>query len=321
MAGIPNSRTTLRDWCLRKLGQGAVKINVTSEQVEDRIDEAIERVQEHHFDGTERIHMKRQITASVLKFDSALTFTFVTGEVIVGGTSGAVGRVVDQAANNLTVRFQTDTGTFVAGELVTGASTNAANVSSDADGVTLGDKDNTYIPCDDSILSVSQVISMPGFFGAGLFSTSFQQALQVLPIWPSGSLSYYFQQRNYLHLIEEIFIGEKVVTYKRLQNRIYIDLDWKNGIQVDDWLIIECYKAINPETWKKFYGNYFLREYTRALIKQQWGTNLTKFKNIVMPGGVKLNGDDIYDQATEELKKLEERLVSEFEAPPIFFVG
>lgn len=244
---LPATRAQLAEWCLRKLGAGVVKINVSPRQVEDRIDETIERFQEHHFDGVQRVHLKHKVTQE--------------------------------------------------------------------------DKDNGYLPTTDAVISVTSIAMPSGILGGSLFSFGFQQALQALPVWPGGSLQYYFQMRQNLRLVEQLFIGEKVITFNRMMNRLYIDIDWKGGILVDDYIIIEAYLALNPETFKKVYSNHFVREYATALIEQQWGQNLGKFRNVKLPGGAVLNGDQMYERGTKKLEALEKRLKDEFQVPPGFFVG
>ena len=315
---LPATREQLREWCLRKLGAPVIKINVSYDQQADRIDEALERFREHHFDGVERFYLKRQITASSMTFTGPLGYTLLKGMEFTGGTSGAKGVVYTQAANNLSIQFVTTFGVFQVGEVIT-SSLGTATIATG--GITLGDKDNGWIPCDDSIIAVIMMVPTGGLFGQGLFSFTFQQAIQALPNFPSGDLSYFFMQKQHLALIEEMFVGDKIIRFNRMQNRINIDLNWKSGIAVGDYMIIDCYKALDPETWKKIYANYFVREYTTSLIKKQWGMNLTKFNNIQMPGGVTLNGEQIYSQAETELEKLEDKLRNEFQLPPQFYVG
>src|SRR5690606_36408650 len=185
----------------------------------------------------------------------------------------------------------------------------------------LGDLDNEWIPVDDSIIAVIELVSS-GLFGTGLFSPTYQAAIQYMPLFPSGGgLDYWIMQKQNLALNEELFIGDKVLVFQRMQNRIYIDVNWKETFSVGQFLIFDCYKAIHEETNTKVYSNYFVREYATALIKQQWGQNLTKFSGIQLPNGTTLNGEQIYQQGVDRITELEERLRNEFQAPPGLFVG
>ncbi len=319
---FPTTREELKQWALRKLGKGAIRINVTDEQCEDRIDETLERFREHHFDGVERVYYKRAVTASNMKFDSALGFDFIQGEEINGVTSLAKGRIYSQADNNLSIKFTTlSEEQFQAGEVINGADGHTATISGDADAIELGDKDNGWVPIDDSIVSVVQLVPSGGLLGQGLFSYTYQMALQFLPTFPSGDLHYYFMQRQHLALIENLFVGQKVIRFQRMQNRLHVDINWRHGIDVGQYLFFDCYKAVDPTTYSKVFSNWFVREYTTALIKQQWASNLGKFDKVVLPNGTMVNRDKISEEAERKLEELEDKLRNELQVPPGFYVG
>ena len=319
--GFPTEREELKEWCLRKLGKGAIRINVTDEQVEDRIDETIERFQEHHFDGVERIYLKRQVTASVLKFASPLGFELLRGTIITGDTSKAAGRVYTQSADHLSVEMvHVYSERFQPGETVT-TPHGTGQVSSAADALVLGDKDNGWIPVDDSIVSVVQMMSTGGLLGQGLFSYTYQQALQYLPTFPTGGLNYFYMQKQHIALIEQMFVGQKILRYQRMQNRLYVDINWKDSIDVGEYMLFDAYKAVDPQSYKKVYRSWFVREYATALIEQQWGQNLVKVKDLQLPNGTTINGAEILDRAEKKLEVLEDRLRNELQAPPGFYVG
>ena len=319
--GLPTEREQLKEWCLRKLGKPVIKINVSDEQADDRIEETLERFHEHHFDGVERTYLKRQVTASTMVFTVALGFAFTKGEEIIGATSGAKGIIFSQADDNLSVQFTTREGTFVINEIINGADAHTATIANTASAITLGDKDNGWIPTDDSIISVIQLVPSGGLLGSGLFSYNYQQALQYLPNFPTGGLSYFYQQKQHMSLIEELFVGDKILRFQRLQNKLYVDINWKDGVEVGEYLIFDAYKAIDAESYKKLYRNYFVREYATTLIKKQWGQNLSKFQGITMLNGTTLNGDQIYERAEKELEVLEKRLQDEFQLPPSMCIG
>ena len=104
-------------------------------------------------------------------------------------------------------------------------------------------------------------------------------------------------------------------------NRLYIGMDWQNDIEVGEYIIIECYRKLDPTAYTDIYDDYFLKRYTTALIKQQWGANLSKFQGVTMLGGVSMNGAEIYSQALSEKQKLEEEIRSTFETPISYMVG
>ena len=138
---LPTTREQLKDFCLRRLGHPVVQININPRQIEDRIDEAIQKYQTRHFDGSEKIYAKHQITASSLTFASATLDTFEVNETITGQASGAIGRVIDQAENNLSIRFSGISGTFQNNEEIIGSNSSASATLASANSVFIGDID------------------------------------------------------------------------------------------------------------------------------------------------------------------------------------
>ena len=113
----------------------------------------------------------------------------------------------------------------------------------------------------------------------------------------------------------------KPVRYHAVQDRLYIDFDWAADALLDNFIVIKAYRALQPTTWTEIYDQMWVKDYTTAKIKKQWGQNLTKFQNVQMPGGVTLNGEMIYNDAVEELKILDEQLRSQWELPPLDMIG
>ena len=113
----------------------------------------------------------------------------------------------------------------------------------------------------------------------------------------------------------------KPTRYNQVQNRLYIDFDTDSDIRKDEYIVIDCVRALDPANWAKIYNVMWVKDYATALIKKYWGTNLTKFQNVQLPGGVTLNGEKIYSDATEELRALEEKLRTTYETPPLDMIG
>jgi hypothetical protein len=125
-----------------------------------------------------------------------------------------------------------------------------------------------------------------------------------------------------LDLLEHILVGEKPIRFNQHQNRLYIDGDWSNDfVAGEDYIIVECYRKIDPATFTDIFDDIFLKRYATALIKQQWGANLSKFSGVTMLGGVTMNGESIYSQAQEEINKLEEQIQLTFELPVNYMIG
>ena len=137
-----------------------------------------------------------------------------------------------------------------------------------------------------------------------------------------GELGYYEQMQQYLSLLDMKLTGNPQVNYVRNQNRLYIHGDFSDGdIKEGDYLVAECYQIISGSSHNSIYNDMWLKEYTTALIKQQWGSNLIKFEGMVLPGGVQLNGRQIFEDATQEIAQLRERIRLEHEVPVDFFMG
>ena len=125
-----------------------------------------------------------------------------------------------------------------------------------------------------------------------------------------------------LDLIQHILVGETPIRFNQHQNRLYLDMDWENDVTADvDYILIECYRKLDPATYTDIYDDMFLKRYATALIKKQWGANLSKFNGVAMLGGVTMNGETLYTQGLEEQNSLEEKMQESFEISPAFLVG
>ena len=249
---VPNSRATLIDYCKRKLGEPVIEVNVDEDQVEDRVDEALQYYREYHSDATVRTYLKHQITAT--------------------------------------------------------------------------DVSNEYISLSNNILFVSKMFPLTSSFNnsRNFFDIKYQMMLNDIADLMNfaGDLAYYEQMQQYLSLLDMKLNGQPQVQFSRRQNRLYIFGDFADeDIKAGDYIVAEVYTVINPNTHTSIFNDMFVKEYTTALIKQQWGTNLIKFEGMQLPGGVILNGRQIYDDATGEIERLRENLRLEQELPPDFFVG
>ena len=124
-----------------------------------------------------------------------------------------------------------------------------------------------------------------------------------------------------LDFLSHIQIGKKPLRFNQHQNRLYIDMDWENKVEVDDFLIIDCYRKIDPSSFTDIFDDIYLKRYVTSLIKRQWGANLSKFSGVAMLGGVTMNGEQIYTQAIEEIQRLEEQIQLSFETPIDYMIG
>ena len=151
-----------------------------------------------------------------------------------------------------------------------------------------------------------------------MFDIRYQLRLNDLYDFSSTSILHYQMTMQHLDFLSHILVGEKPLRFNQHQNRLYIDMDWSNDITAGEFLIIECYRKIDPSSYSDIFNDMHLKRYATALIKRQWGANLSKFNGVTMLGGVTMNGETIYSQAQEEIEKLEE-LISVTNSPPMMF--
>jgi hypothetical protein len=189
--------------------------------------------------------------------------------------------------------------------------------------VTQTDIDNEYLPMNDPVISVVRVLPLPDFnaFQTGFFNEEFQLRLNDLNTFQGSSVINWAMSLQNFSLIENLFAVQPTVLFNRKQNKLFIETDWGNKFEVDDIMIIEAYRILDPTTYTEVYDDMFLKQYTTALIKRQWGENLKKFEGVQLPGGVTLNGKTIYDEAVDEIVRIEEQMSLKWELPPDGFIG
>lgn len=271
---VPTTKATFKSYCLRALGSGVIDINVSDDQADDRIDEALQYFAQYHYDGVERMYLKHLVTSAE----------------------------VTRATANATT-----TGTDTVDDSISASWLEGTN----------------YIPMPSAVISVLNVFPLVGTgTGGNMFDARYQLHLNELYDLSSTSVIQYEMMMQNLDLLEHILVGETPIRFNQHQNRLYIDADWSNDFTADqDYLVIECYRKIDPATYTDIYDDIFLKRYATCLLKKQWGSNLSKFSGVAMLGGVEMNGENIYSQAQEEQNKLEEQMQEAFEIPPMHMVG
>lgn len=245
------SRETLKSYCLRALGDPVIEINVDDDQVEDRIDEALQFYQEYHGDAVVRNLRKHQVTST--------------------------------------------------------------------------DVSNGYIevPNTANIFSINNVFNTNNSHTASMFSVDYQIHLNdIFDLnGTHGGIINYELTKQYMSLIDRNINGMyEMIEWSRHKNRVNFHSDTLKNLE-GQFVVFDAYEAIDPETFRDVYNDMFLKKYTTALIKRQWGLNLIKFEGMTMPGGVTLNGRQIFDDAKEEIQQLEEQMQLKHEMPPLDFIG
>lgn len=239
----PTTREEFKDHCLRRLGWPVIEINVDDDQVDDRVDEALEFFQQFHFDGTEKTYLKHQVTAD--------------------------------------------------------------------------DKTNGYLPLTENVKGVTRIFSVTSSNASvNMFDLRYQLRLHELYDFTSTSYVNYTLTMQHIRTLDLLFSGEVPIRFNKHTDRLYIDMDWENDIQVGEYLMLEAYVIVDPETYTDVWSDKWLQKYCAALIKRQWGSNMKKYVGLQLPGGVQMDGQTLFSEALQELQELEEELRTTYETPP-----
>lgn len=186
--------------------------------------------------------------------------------------------------------------------------------------ITQTDYDNKYILLPDNIVGINRVIknraSAGGSGDASLFNVEYQFLLnQMHLLWSAGNIAYYEHTMQHITMMDQILNGQPTFRFTRSTDKLFIDVNWTKNMTPGSWIVIECYMAIDPEVNIKAFNDIWFKKYTTAMIKRQWGENLKKFGGVQMVGGTVLNGQIIYDEAIQDIQRLELELRSTFEQP------
>lgn len=187
--------------------------------------------------------------------------------------------------------------------------------------VTNTDITNKYLPVPDNVLGIMNLFDIGGSVNTNnLFNIRYQIALNDLYTLTSQSMVPYYMAMQHIQLLELILVGKQPIRYSRLTNRLYIDMDWEK-VSPGNFIIAEAYNVVDPETYTRVWSDRWLQRYASALIKRQWGSNLTKFTGMNLPGGVQFNGQQIYGDATKEVAELEAEMDRTYRMPATMFIG
>lgn len=320
-----SSRQDLINYCLRALGEPVVEINVDDGQLEDRVDEALEFWRSYHWEGVEKLYMKFVISASEITLATSSANLFTIGEYVHGATSGAKALVVrdtkrESAGTLLLVKNVV--GVFLPNELLIGE-TNGASVALTSNPVpcVLGSYDKHYIEIPDLVYGVTRVIPFSNASSSkNIFDLQYQLRLNDLYDLTSTSIIYYKTVMSHLSLLSLELNGYPLYRFNRMQGKLYLDVNWDSQIALGDFIVVECYRALDPAESIKVWNEFWLKHYTTALFKRQWGINGKKFQGMVLPGGVSMDFQGLYEEAQTEIKDLEDELQNK-SAPLEFFLG
>jgi hypothetical protein len=242
-----SSRDDFKEYCLRKLGKPVIEINVDDDQVEDRVEEALKYYWDYHFDGTEKVFYKKQITAE--------------------------------------------------------------------------DIANKYITLPQNIIGAVSIFDIGDFIAVNnIFNIRYQIALNDLYTLTYQSMVPYYMAFQQIQLLEQLLVGKQPIRYNRNTNKLFVDTDW-NKLTEGYFLVVEAYSIVDPADYVDVWNDRWLQRYATELIKKQWGSNLTKFVGMQLPGGITFNGEKIYNDAHDAIEKLEAEMISSYSLPVTDMIG
>lgn len=284
----PSTRQGLIDYCLRQLGAPVLEINVDDDQIDDLVDDTIQYFNERHYDGVEKMYLKYEISQDDIDR----------------------GKGVDVASGNQ-VNGKTGVGIVTTTATSTGIAATTFNFY----------ENSNFIQVPDSVIGVERLFKFDtSSISGGMFSIKYQMFLNDLYYFNSVELLQYSMTKSYLESIDHLLTTDKQIRFNKRQDRLYLDIDW--GSQTaGNFIVLECYRALDPESFSQVYNDSFVKRYLTAVIKRQWGRNLSKFRGVKLPGGIELNGAEILQQAEQELSDIKSRMTMEYEMPPLDFIG
>ena len=188
--------------------------------------------------------------------------------------------------------------------------------------ITQTDIDNKYITLPENVIGAVRVfpIGDPAIRSDDMFNIRYQIALNDLYTLTSYSMLPYYMAMQHLALISEFLVGQQPIRYNRNRNRLYVDTKWEN-YNVGDYLLVEVYEVVDPDDYADVWADRWLQNYTTAKIKYQWGSNLTKFTGMQLPGGVQFNGEKILEDSKAEIEAMEKEMISSYSLPVADMVG
>ena len=286
----PASRQELIDYCLRRLGAPVLEINIDDDQIDDLVDDALQYFQERHFDGVERMYLKYRISQSDIDRGKG-----ASSSGSVGISTTGVGIVTTTANSTSVSGLGTVTSTYY--------------------------ENSNFIQVPDSVIGIEKVFKFDtSTISGGMFSIKYQLFLNDLYYFNSVELLQYAMVKTYLEDIDFLLSPDKQVRYNKRQDRLYLDIDW-GATTVGNFIVIDCYRILDPNTFTNVYNDSFLKRYLTALMKRQWGQNLIKFRGVKLPGGIELNGRELYEDAEREIEDIRQRMSMDYELPPYDFIG
>ena len=284
----PTTRTEFKNYVLRKLGAPVLDVNLASEQCEDLIDDALQYFYERHFDGVQQCYLKYQITD-----DDVLR-----GKARPPGVSG-------ESQTGITT-------TTVTQDMPTKGSTDFSWY-----------ENSNYIPIPNHVIGINKIFqydNAQSISVSNMFSFKYQLFLNDIYYWGQTDLLSYSMTMSYLETMNFLLNTHKQIRFNQRQDRLYLDVDWSD-IKAKDYIIIDCWRTVDPSDFPRVWNDSFLKPYATALFKKQWGQNLIKFQGVKLPGGIEFNGRQLYDDGQREIDEIISKMSNTYELPPLDLIG
>jgi hypothetical protein len=242
------TRKQFKEYILRRLGAPVIDINVDDEQIEDRINDALIKYRDYHYDGMIHTYLPYKITQQ--------------------------------------------------------------------------DVENRYVTLPEEMIAVTRIFDVNDSYGAmNLFNVRYQLHLNELFNISSVSVTPYVVAMRHIEFLEEVFVGKKPIRFNRNMNRLYVDMNWKDDVLVDNFIIIDGYKTVNPEEFPDVWEDQWLKEYATLLVKRQWGEHLKLYEGMNLPGGITFNGQKIWDEANEKIEEMDQKVINDYSLPVTDMIG
>ena len=243
----PENIDEFKAYCLGRLGAPVINIDVSDDQVEARIADALRFYADYHYDGQAKVYYKHPLTQD--------------------------------------------------------------------------DINQQYIILPDNIIDAIRIFDFDAVSNAtNIFDLRYQIALNDLYTLTSQSMIPYYMSMQHLEFLEQLLVGQKPIRFTRHQHKLHIDMDWQTMV-VGNYILVEAYSYVDPERYPDVWKDRWLLEYGTMLIQKQWGQNLKKFGQIALPGGVVLNGQQLWNEAEERIREMEDKVTKDYMLPPMTFIG
>ena len=278
----PATRSEFKNYLLRQLGAPVLEINVADEQVDDIIDDALQYFHERHFDGVLRTYLKYEVTQNDIDRGKG------------PGQDGVLGIVTTTASSTI-----------------------------DGSEMQFDWKENSnYLQVPPAVIGVEKIFHFDGSatITNNMFSVKYQLFLNDIYFWGAMEMLTYNMTRTYLSDLEFALTTQKQFRFNQRMDRLYLDVSWSE-LTAGDYIVIDCFRTLDPNDYVRVWNDSFLKKYTTALLKRQWGQNLIKFTGVKLPGGVELDGRAIYEDAMKDLEIIREMMSNTYELPPLDMIG